>query len=85
MFDNGGLGFVADGRDARPYIGRLNFVGTGVLDCPKVELLELGVIAEKYIKTIRGIEKYVVMPNHIHMIIKIENGTMWASSPTKLR
>ena len=23
------------------------------------------------------------MPNHIHMIIKIDNGTMWASSPTQ--
>jgi len=22
------------------------------------------------------------MPNHIHMIIKINNGTMWSSSPT---
>ena len=22
------------------------------------------------------------MPNHIHLIIKNENGTMWASSPT---
>ncbi len=39
-----------------------------------------GAIAEKYIKTIPGIAKYVIMPNHIHMII--ENGTMWASSPT---
>ena len=23
------------------------------------------------------------MPNHIHLIIQIDNGTMWASSPTK--
>ena len=23
------------------------------------------------------------MPDHIHLIIRIENGTMWASSPTK--
>ena len=22
------------------------------------------------------------MPDHVHMIIRIENGTMWASSPT---
>ena len=42
-----------------------------------------GIIAEKYIKTIPGINKYVIMPNHIHMIIKIEDGTMWASSPTR--
>ena len=42
-----------------------------------------GIITEKYIKSIVGIDKYVIMPNHIHLIIKIDNGTMWASSPTK--
>ncbi len=28
---------------------------------------------------------YVIMPNHIHMIIEIhrENGSMWASTPTQ--
>jgi len=41
-----------------------------------------GNIAEKYIKNTDGIDKYVIMPNHIHMIIKNENGTMKASSPT---
>ncbi|MBQ0084248.1 MAG: hypothetical protein KBS52_05740, partial [Clostridiales bacterium] len=25
---------------------------------------------EKFIKTIPGIEKYVIMPNHIHLIVK---------------
>ncbi len=43
---------------------------------------EYGTVSEKYIKTIPGIEKYVIMPNHIHLIVKNENGTMWASSPT---
>jgi REP element-mobilizing transposase RayT len=42
-----------------------------------------GIITEKYIKSIVGIDKYVIMPNHIHLIIKIDNGTMWASSPTQ--
>ena len=41
-----------------------------------------GIIAEKYIKSIQGIDKYVIMPNHIHLIIKNGNGTMRASSPT---
>ena len=41
-----------------------------------------GVIVEKYIRNVPEIEKYVIMPDHIHLIIKIENGTMWASSPT---
>jgi len=39
-------------------------------------------IIEKYIKNIPEIDKYVIMPDHIHMIIRIDNGTMWASSPT---
>ena len=41
-----------------------------------------GTVVEKFIKTIPGIDKYVIMPNHIHLIVKNENGTMWASSPT---
>ena len=44
---------------------------------------EYGLITEKYLSNENQIEKYVIMPNHIHMIIKIDNGTMWASSPTK--
>ena len=42
-----------------------------------------GAIVEKYIRNAKEIEKYVIMPDHIHMIIRIDNGTMWASSPTK--
>ncbi len=41
-----------------------------------------GMVVEKYIRNVPEIEKYVIMPDHIHMIIKINNGTMWASSPT---
>ena len=44
---------------------------------------EYGTVAEKYIRNVKEIEKYVIMPDHIHLIIRIENGTMWASSPTK--
>ncbi len=43
---------------------------------------EYGTIAEKHIKNIHGIDKFIIMPNHIHLIIKNDNGTMWASSPT---
>ena len=56
-------------------------VGTGVLDCPKIELTKYGEIAEKYIKQLDdfydnlSIESYVIMPNHIHLILFInENG-----------
>ena len=42
----------------------------------------IGLIVEKYIKNAREIEKYIIMPDHVHMIIRINNGTMRASSPT---
>ena len=41
-----------------------------------------GVVAEKYIRNVPEIEKYVIMPDHIHMIIRLDNGSMWASTPT---
>ena len=59
----------------------------------KVVLKPYGVIVEKYINSINktykniSVENYIIMPNHIHMLIFIDNfnnGTMWASSPTKL-
>jgi len=34
-------------------------------------LSEYGLVVEKYLAQIRGIDCYVVMPNHIHMIIMI--------------
>ena len=39
-----------------------------------VRLKPIGKIAESCIKTIPGIDKYVIMPNHIHMIIQKTNG-----------
>ncbi len=43
-----------------------------------------GEIVEKYIRNVPEIEQYVIMPNHIHMIIRLENGSMWASTPTTI-
>ena len=50
-------------------------VGTGVLDCPQPELTRYGEIADKYIKQLNdfyehlSVEKYVIMPNHIHILL----------------
>ena len=30
----------------------------------------------------RGVEKYVVMPDHVHILVRIANGPMRASAPT---
>ena len=55
-------------------------VGTGVLDGPRVELTEYGEIADKYIRQMSNfythltVENYVIMPNHIHLLLRIENG-----------
>ena len=54
-----------------------------------IKLSLCGQIAKAHLERIAGIDKYVIMPNHIHMIILIECGrapedwTMWASSPTE--
>ena len=53
------------------------------------ELSDIGQTVQKYISRINGIIKYVIMPNHVHIILKIENdsvlpsGAMWASPPTQ--
>ncbi len=65
-------------------------VGDGVLDVPKNILTEYGVIADKYINQINGfydyisIDKYVIMPNHIHLLLitNFEDGTSRTPSPT---
>ena len=64
-------------------------VGGGALDAPKIKLSEIGEIAEKYILSTNNIpeiivEKYVIMPDHIHLLLWVRdiNGTSKAPSPT---
>lgn len=63
-----------------------DIVGADALIRPKTELSNYGKTAEKYLRNIPDIDKYVIMPDHIHLIIKIPfaNGTMKASSPTSI-
>lgn len=62
-------------------------VGDDAFIVPMTELTNYGKICDKYLNNINKkyenieVEKYVIMPNHIHMIVII-NGTMKASSPT---
>jgi len=67
-------------------------VGSGFHPRPFVELTELGMEIQKTIEYVQSegnrgvdIQKYVIMPNHVHMILVLKNrsGTMWASSPTQ--
>jgi len=60
--------FVGDGAST----SRSNFLGT-----PRIELTEIGEIVEKYIlssKNMNGIKigNYVIMPNHIHLLVAVD-------------
>ena len=65
-------------KERRCVLSRI--VGTGVRICsanygPKIELTKYGQIADKYIHQLNDfygdllVESYVIMPNHIHMLI----------------
>ncbi len=96
-YSNQGLYFLTictkDRRNLLSYIS----VGDGAStsqenNIPTVKLTEMGKIVEKYILSTERIEnvfvdKYVIMPNHIHMIVFIKTsaearGTSGAPSPT---
>lgn len=53
-------------------------VGTGVLDRPQNELTSLGKIADKQLSFMShfydniSVDKYVIMPNHIHLLLTIK-------------
>ncbi len=56
-----------------------HIVGGGVLDAPQVQLTALGKLVEKQLLSAdqaMGIrlDKYVIMPNHIHLILLVDSG-----------
>ena len=63
-------------KDRKPILSAI--VGDDAYIVPK----PYGRIAEKYICNVQEIEKYVIMPDHIHILIRLDNGSMWASTPT---
>ena len=62
-------------KDRKQLLGKI--VGCGNFDAPKMLLSEYGQILEKYINLMNekyphiNIDKYVIMPNHIHIIVVI--------------
>ena len=64
-------------------------VGTGVLDGPEIELLPCGEIAERTIRRLNdfyddlSVESYVIMPNHIHVLLYVKEGPSGRPVPTK--
>ena len=76
-------------EDRRQILSRV--VGVDVPGDPKsIELLPYGVVADKYINQLNKfydnvtIDKYVIMPNHIHILLIVrDNGSPRTSTPTK--
>ena len=64
-------------------------VGGGAFDAPFVKLSAAGQIIDKYVRSTNRIdgvivEKYVIMPNHLHLLVSVnkDDGTSRAPSPT---
>jgi putative transposase len=78
-------------QEKRCTLGRV--VGGGVLDAPHVQLSEYGDLAQQTLLEMSAaysniaIEKYAIMPNHVHFIIAIRNcsGPSRTPAPTNAR
>ncbi|MGM9551920.1 MAG: transposase [Clostridia bacterium] len=77
-------------KDKKQLLSKI-VVGDGVLDVPKNILTEHGIITDRYINQMNSfydyisVDKYVIMPNHIHLLLSIRNAenVMWmTNSPT---
>lgn len=73
--------------DKKRILSKVN-VGTGVLDCPQIQLLNYGIIADKYIRQLNdsydhiSVDRYVIMPDHIHILLSLQNGQSGTPVPT---
>ena len=73
-------------QDRTPVLGTI--VGADDYIGPYINLTPIGNVVEKYTQTIPGIGEYIIMPNHVHMILHIsatdpQDGPMWSSAPTE--
>lgn len=78
-------------KDRRCILGEINTpcsVGEAALCLPNIVLSTWGKIVDSHIKSINDVypditvDKYIIMPNHIHLLISINNGRQGAASPT---
>jgi REP element-mobilizing transposase RayT len=75
-------------KERKEILGKI--VGGGDFDAPKMILYEYGEILDKYINLMNekyshiNIDKYIIMPNHIHVILNIteyKNGSSGTAEP----
>ena len=75
-------------RDKAPLFGKV-CVGGGALDAPTVELSPCGMAVERWLAGCRdahenlAVLKYVIMPNHVHLIVELRSGSSRAPTPTQ--
>ena len=72
-------------KDRKPMLGTV--VGADDHIGPYTKLSVIGKVVKKYTDAIPEIADYVIMPNHVHMILRISatnilEGPMWSSTPT---
>lgn len=72
-------------------LSHIHPVGGGALDAPQVMLSPIGAVVDEWIKTGKTVyphirvEKYVVMPNHLHILLGLHGGPSRAPAPTMVR
>ena len=85
-YSHGGMYFITICvKDRHNVLG--DAVGDAALGVPSVVLTEAGKVVKRHIENINqqdgiNVIEYVVMPNHIHLLVFIDNGTPKAASPT---
>ncbi|MBQ7046024.1 MAG: transposase [Clostridia bacterium] len=66
-------------------VSKTDIVGEGLCALPSIKLTKIGEIVDESIKYINNyknisVDKYVIMPNHVHLIIKIEPNEIFDQS-----
>ena len=73
-------------KDKKPLLSKI--VGDGVLDVPQNILTPYGQIAEQFIHQLNAfynnvfVDNYVIMPNHIHLLLSIADETGMSGTPS---
>ena len=74
-------------KDKKQLFGKI--VGDAPLSVPRIHFSEIGKTVKMCVENTNNVyrfisvDKYVIMPNHIHMILVIVGGTHGGASPTK--
>ena len=78
-YSNTGVYFITTcTKDRKRLLSEIS-VGFGIYDKPQINLSQYGAIVEKYIRKISlehddiSVDHFVIMPNHIHMLVSVQN------------